>query len=203
MAIAAWKLVGKPIELPSLDIACSGISIGSSKKDWLALGGDDERLAAGLAILYELFRQAPELGSLIDPKSLSDDMFVAKFDELQPLLQEALAKESINEETIERAVAAQGMAKAAELLASEYTLVITNVPFLGSNQQSDFFKKFATDYYPAAKADLATIFLDRILRMTCAAGTASVVTPPKLAFPDELQEISRETLGPIRLENAS
>lgn len=182
LALAAWRWVGKPIELPALNIACSGLSIGSSKKDWLALAGDDERLQAGLSDLYELFRQAPELGSLIDPKSLGDDLFVANFEELQPLLQEALAKESANEETIERAVAAQGMARAAELLASEYTLVITNVPYLGRGQHSDALKNFADRYYRATKSDLATMFVGRFAPWLNKAGTAAAITPQSWLF---------------------
>ena len=43
-------------------------------------------------------------------------MFEAGFSELQPLLEQALARESDDVEDNERAVAAQGMARAAELL---------------------------------------------------------------------------------------
>ena len=43
--------------------------------------------------------------------------------------------------THERAVAAAGMVKAAELLAREYTVVITNVPYLGRGKQNDTLKQ--------------------------------------------------------------
>ena len=194
LAITAWKWIGKPIDLPPLNIACTGLSIGSSKKDWLALAGDDDRLQAGLANLYELFRQAPELGSLIDPKALSDDMFVANFEELQPLLEKALTKESDNDETVERAVAAQGMTEAVKLLAGDYTLVITNVPYLGRGQQSNVLKMFADDNYVDARADLATIFVERLLRLLKGAGTAAIVTPQNWLFLTSYRKLREKLL---------
>ena len=49
-----------------------------------------------------------------------------------------LNAEKADDETRERAIAAAGMVKAGDLLAGEYTLVITNVPYLGRAKQSDF-----------------------------------------------------------------
>ena len=182
LAMAAWKLAGRPIDLPELNIACSGLALGSTKTEWTTLAGDDERLRAGMERLYDLFEQAPELGSLIDPKSLQGDMLVADFAELQPLLLQALDRESDDVEDTERAVAAQGMARAAELLFSEYTLAITNVPYLGRGRQSNLLKEFADNNYAAAKADLATIFVERTLRWLGVTGTAAAVTPQNWLF---------------------
>ena len=68
------------------------------------------------------------------------------------------------------------MAKAAELLADEYTLVITNVPFLGKGQQSELMQRFADENYAMAKADLATMFLQRLFGMTQIEGCVASVT---------------------------
>ncbi|MBT6198911.1 MAG: SAM-dependent DNA methyltransferase, partial [Bacteroidetes Order II. Incertae sedis bacterium] len=126
-------------------------------------------------------------GSLIDPKSLVDPNYFqdtehADFSELKPLLDQALAHETDNVEDAERAVAAQGMAQAAELLSGEYTLVITNVPYLGRGQQSDPLKRLAEDQYKEAKADLATIFVDRMLRWSESSGSIAAVTPQNWLF---------------------
>jgi len=182
LALAAWKLAGKPIELPPLHIACSGLSVGATKGKWISLAGDDPRLRAGMGRLYDLFEQAPVLGSLIDPKALKSNLFVANFAQLQPLLQKALERERDDDEKTERAVAAQGMAKAAELLSGEYTLAITNVPYLGRGQQSDLLKVFANEYYSEAKNDLATVFLERALQWLGAYGAVAAVTPQNWLF---------------------
>src|SRR5262249_15452901 len=133
-----WKFrgeLGEPLgyrPLPTLNIACSGQSATGRKEEWLALTNGDSRLREGMDKLYDLFRQAPHLGSLIDPRREGGNLFVAGFAELQPLLEKALATEKVRQDadTVAVGVAAQGIAKAAELLAGEYTLVATNVPYL-------------------------------------------------------------------------
>jgi hypothetical protein len=194
VAMAAWKLVGKPIELPPMHIACSGLAVGATKGKWISLAGDDSRLRAGMERLYDLFEQAPVLGSLIDPKALKSDLFVADFAQLQPLLEKALEREADNVEETERAVAAQGMAKAAELLSSEYTLAITNVPYLGRGQQSDVLKEFAEANYKEAKADLATMFVERMMRSLEGTGTAATVTPQNWLFLTSYKKLRRQLL---------
>ncbi len=194
LAMAAWKLAGKPIELPPLHIACSGLAVGSSKKEWTKLAGENERLRAGMAQLHDLFEQAPELGSLIDPKALKGDLLIADFAELQPLLAQTLARESEDVEDTERTVAAQGMARAAELLSGEYTLVITNVPYLGRGQQSDLLKDFADEHYKEAKADLATLFVERMLRWLGGTGTAAAVTPQNWLFLTSYRKLREKLL---------
>ena len=48
------------------------------------------------------------------------------------------------------------MARAAALLSGEYTLVITNVPYLGRGKQIDALKSYMENHYAKGKADLAT-----------------------------------------------
>jgi len=175
LAMAAWKLASKPIELPPLHIACSGLAVGSTKNEWTALAGDDGRLRAGMERLYDLFEQAPELGSLIDPKALAGNLIEADFAELQPLLEQALKRERESDEQAERAVAAQGMARAAELLSGEYTLAITNVPYLPRGSHSEPLKDFADEHHEDARKDLATIFLDRCLELVSIGGAVGTV----------------------------
>ncbi len=78
--------------------------------------------------LYQLFMDAPVLGSLINPRGGEGDLLEAAFHELQPLLEKALAQETENDAAHEMVVTARGLAKAAEILASQFTLVATNVP---------------------------------------------------------------------------
>ncbi len=203
LALTAWKLAGRFIELPTLQIACSGLAPNSTKQEWLTLaeqaaaaGGmpverdlfrtEDTLLSlqvrGGLSALHALFQQAPELGSLIDPRALEADLLQADFASVQPLLAAVLERERANDEQVERAVAAQGMARAAELLAGQYTLVITNVPYLGRSDQSDSLKAFAQKHHKEAKGNLATTFVSRIFDWLGRFGTAAVVAPQNWLF---------------------
>ena len=96
----------------------------------------------GLLNLHRLFSQAPTLGSLIDPADLPADLIAADYETIRPYLAAILRAEKTDDETRERAIAAAGMARAADLLADQYTLVITNVPYLGDRKQSDTLKSF-------------------------------------------------------------
>ena len=132
LALAAWKypaaLGYRP--LPPLNIACSGQGVTVKKEEWLALANGNDRLREGMDRLYDLFQQAPHLGSLIDPRREAGDIFVASFADLQPLLSIAMASEAVksNVDVSAMGVAAQGIATAAHFLSRRYTLIATNVP---------------------------------------------------------------------------
>ena len=225
LALAAWRFASAPIELPPLQIACSGIGPNASKEEWLGLAeaaaarggmpakrdllGREESLLSGalrtgLEQLHETFKLAPEIGSLIDPTRQASDLYVAGFDRLQPLLETVLDAESAGDDLHERAVAAQGMARAARILIGPpagYTLVVTNVPYLGRGSQGDLLKEFADKHYKDAKADLATIFVSRMMRWLSrggrsapAAGTVAAVTPQNWLFLTSYKKLRKRLL---------
>jgi hypothetical protein len=181
LALAAWKLGGYQA-LPPLQIACSGLAPQGKKEDWVALAGDNQNLQRGMERLYKLFEKAAVLGSLINPRLGGDDLFEAEFQELQPLLEKALAGETRDDTAHEMAVTARGLAKAAEMLAGQFTLVATNVPYIGQKKQHEILKDFCESTYSEAKADLATCFLERCLDSCAAGGSVALVTPHNWLF---------------------
>ncbi|MDK2881005.1 MAG: hypothetical protein PWQ99_780 [Clostridia bacterium] len=185
LALAAWTYPGAGgyRSLPQMRIACSGIAPNAKKEDWLALAGDDERLRNGMARLYELFQDAPILGSLIDPGStLENNLFEAGFDELRPLLEKAMSVEKDDYEQHELGVAACGIADAVQILGGRYHLIITNVPYLARGKQTNKLKEFCLKYYNEAKNDIATVFLNRLLRLNSPEGTTALVLPQNWLF---------------------
>lgn len=187
LALAAWTYPGaggyRP--LPEMNIACSGLAVGAKREEWLALAGEDVRLREGMSRLYALFKDAPVLGSLIDPKRRGGgDLLTGEFSELQPLLQKALDREKkeggyAGEEI---GITAQGIAKAADLLGSKYHLVCTNVPYLARGKQDLRLREYLEEVYPNSKTDLATAFVERSGELTSAAATYAVVSPQNWMF---------------------
>lgn len=182
LALAAWTYPGaggyRP--LPELNIACSGLAVGAKREEWLALANGDERLRQGMGRLWDLFKDAPTLGSLIDPRrGVGDDLWAVEFSELQPLLEKALEREKSKGDYAgaEIGIAAQGVAKAAELLAAQYTIVATNVPYLTREKQVQRLKGHIDDAFPASKNDLATVFVERSLRLCQLHGVSAIVSP--------------------------
>lgn len=181
LALAAWRRVGH-CTLPRLNLACSGLAPNAKKEDWLKLAGDNDRLQRGMERLYRLFKDAPVLGSLINPRAAGGDLLEADFHELQPLLEKALAQETKDDTSHEMAVIARGLAKAAEILASQFTLIATNVPYLGRGKQDDILQEYCERVHPEAKADLATCFSERCLDFCSSGGSAALVTPQTWFF---------------------
>ena len=181
LALAAWRRVGH-CPLPPMNLACSGLAPRAKKADWLALAGSNYRLMQGMERLYALFNDAPVLGSLINPRLSMDDLYVADYQELQPLLQQAMAQEATNDAAHEMAVTARGLAKAAEILAGQFTLVATNVPYLGRGKQDEVLQDYCERVYPESKADLATCFAERCLEFCASGGSTGLVTPQNWLF---------------------
>lgn len=185
LVLTAWK-VGWYRELPVLNIACSGIPVAGQLTEWTKLACDNENLVIALERLYHLFRDAPDLGSLINPADvpIRDRMFHADYAEVEPLLEKALSKERFYNDPVVTVfgAAAGGVAQAARLLAGSYTLVATNVPYLGRGKQSEVLKQFFDVHYPKSKADLATVFFQRCRAFTALGGAYAVVTPQNWLF---------------------
>ena len=180
LALAAWKLGGYQKELP-LNLACSGLGLNATRENWLKLTEANLNLRFAMGALYDLFCKAPVLGSLINPRRDKTVTYSATLQELQPLLKRALQRE-VGDETHELAVTAQGLAKAAEILGGQFTLVATNVPYLGRGKQDDVLKDYCERVHPTSKSDLATCFVERCVDFCTSGGTTCLVTPQNWLF---------------------
>lgn len=219
LALAAWRRLGYR-QLPPLHLACSGLSLGVSKAEWLKLAeraaqalpvppntdllGTEDNLFSdamkwGFERLYDLFARAPWLGSLIDPRAAGGDLVEHGFAELEPLLVQVMAKAE-TAELAEMAVAAQGLAKAAQVLAARFTLVATNVPYLGRGKQDDVLKDWCERQHHQAKADLATCFVDRCLDFCTEGGSAALVTPQNWLFLGTYKKLRKRLLEEAQWE---
>ncbi|NHN36562.1 N-6 DNA methylase [Pseudomaricurvus alcaniphilus] len=189
LALEAWRYpdAGGYRPLPEFQLACSGLSVGAAKDEWRALAKakgvdkpDKKNLGIALEWMHSAFQDAPILGSLLNPAK-SDAAKIVQWQELSATLAEALQQEQSDDQR-ETAVAAQGLAKAATLLAGQYHWVITNVPYLARGKQEEKLAAYCEKHYPAAKNDLATVFLDRCLDYCVEGGTTSVVLPQNWLF---------------------
>ena len=185
LAFAAWRYpeAGGYRALPELNIACSGLAISAKKEEWLELAGEDKNLRIALEELYEQFRDAPVLGSLIDPRASlgKDSLFEVEWGDVEALLTLALSVES-DEEKNEMGTVARGIVKAAWLLASKFDWIITNVPFLGFKRQEEELRQFCEINYPNSESGLETVFIERMLKLTSLDGVVSFVSNQTWTF---------------------
>jgi N-6 DNA Methylase len=214
LALAAWRRLGYRA-LPALHLACSGLSLGVNKAEWLKLaeraaaelpvppktdllGSEDnlfsDAMKRGFERLYDLFARAPWLGSLIDPRAAGGDLVEYGFADLEPILAKVMAKAQ-SAEVSEMAVAAQGIAKAAAILSGNFTLVATNVPYLGRGKQDEVLKLYCEERHPEAKADLATCFIERSMDFCADGGSCGVVAPQNWLFLPAYSRIRKQLLA--------
>lgn len=196
LALTAWKLAGWQ-RLPPMNLACSGLAPRTRLETWVDLGKGDSRLRAGMEQLYELFKEGAILGSLINPRRVGGDLFTGQYHELQPLLQKVLEREELrsDEGAHAMAVTAQGLAHAAEILTDRFTLVATNVPYLGRGKQDEALKNHCSRNHPNAKADLATCFIERCMDFCVDGGSISLVTPQNWLFLGTYRKLRERLLG--------
>lgn len=205
LALEAWRYpdAGGYRTLPKLNLAWCGQPIAGKKAQWLAPAEGDSKLEYGMTALYDTFRDAPTLGSLIDPsRSAPEDMFTVNFDKLRPLLEKALRQHADEEEWQETAIATLGLAEAARLLDGHYHLVVTNVPYLARGKQSERLRGFAETRYAKAKNDLANVFLERCLEFSKeeGAGVTQIVMPQNWLFLTSYKAQRKHLLTDVRWE---
>ena len=85
-------------------------------------------------------------------------------------------------EQLERGVMAAGIAKAGQLLAKKYTLQITNVPYLSRGKQDKVMADYIEKHYNEAKGDLATVFLEKMIKANTPGGISCSVIPQNWLF---------------------
>ncbi|WP_377828784.1 SAM-dependent methyltransferase [Bradyrhizobium lupini] len=178
VALAAWKLGGAAIALPSPHIAWVGAPPPLNRTEMATLGNGDAALCRALETLHDQFVEAPLLGSMlvVGARDLLDSDLRERGDAALEKLRGA------EMERAEGAVAARGLLDATALLLRRYVLLATNVPFLGRGKQAHELASFLARHHGLAKADLAIAMLDRMEAMAANGGTVASVTPQNWLF---------------------
>lgn len=183
VALQAWKAGGSWREVPTPNIACSGISVRATADEWTVMAGDDPRLRNALNRLHLLFRDASTLGSLIDPRQVVGDhprgqqlLLDAEWVEVRPLLEQAFPSEKSDPASAVLGAGAVALARSAEYLSRDWTIVITNVPFLHKSVQAQNLRSYCEAQFPLAREDLSTSMLERFRGSARTMATVSPMT---------------------------
>ncbi|OBG23487.1 hypothetical protein A5765_18800 [Mycolicibacterium celeriflavum] len=191
VALQAWKAGGGWRQLPVPNIACSGIPVKAPVEEWTKLARGDERLENALVRLHILFRDADSLGSLIDPKratEIADSSGLQRsfddvdWEDIAPLLDKASEAEIADPATSVLGAGAASIARAADYLSCQYTLVVTNVPYLGRGRQSDLLRSHLRLFFRNGSADLASACALRCVELAASNCSVALVLPETLFF---------------------
>ena len=202
LALTAWRYpdAGGYRALPELNLACSGLSVSVAKEEWKELALEKHNMRIALDLMYDQFKDASVLGSLLNPAN-SDAVKIVEWSKLSQMLEQALTQEQTDEKH-EMGVVAHGLAKATTLLAAKYHWVITNVPYLVRGKQSQALRTYCERKYEASKNDLGTVFLERCMEYVFERGNVSVVLPQNWLFSEDLQKFPKETSAKQYVEDS-
>ena len=198
LAFAAWTFPESEgwRELPEIKIACCGKSIHMTKNEWMGLvkkKTDDVNISFVLEMLYDAFNQAPVLGSLIDPSSISHQMGIfCSWEDVWAIFKEMAV--DADDENREAGISASGIISAAELLSTEYHLVVTNPPYLGTGKLASFTRKYVSEYFSDSESNLATVFIERCLQLASENGFCSMVVPNQFLFTVRYKKLRKKLL---------
>lgn len=65
-----------------------------------------------------------------------------------------------------------------EMLSQEYSIVITNPPYMGSSNMDSKLLAYTKKNYPVSKADISTVFIEKMLDLANANGFISLINIP-------------------------
>lgn len=77
----------------------------------------------------------------------------------------------------------------ARFLASGYSVVVANPPYMGGKNMGQRLAEFAKDEYPSSKADLFAMFVERCVALTSAHGLVGMITMQSWMFLDSFHKL--------------
>lgn len=112
---------------------------------------NDPKLKADIESIVTEMRDAKEYGSILNITPVDFAGLYARFDEIRNdinMMQQAALEELLP------------LVKCAELLAQKYDVVVTNPPYMGSNNMGASLSNFVKANYPNSKSDMSTVFME-------------------------------------------
>ncbi|WP_166424589.1 N-6 DNA methylase [Paraglaciecola sp. 20A4] len=196
LALEAWRYEGTGgyRTLPEYNIACSGLSLEEAQKEWTQLAKGNEEVTKAVSWMKNYFKDAPILGSLIDPSKANSQL-----QKPWQIIQQAMLNE--NEISDESRVAVQGLVKAADMLSEKFDWIITNVPYKKAADLCDKLQSFLDSNYPAGCVALETAFVERCQELTSDNGVNSIVLPQNWMFLTTYKKFRKKVLSEVSISN--
>lgn len=149
---------------------------------------DDEK--EEIKDLLTTFMDAKNFGSILQPKKVNFDKYIVKIKELEKAGQVTLENFEVYEQLdVINEILIQG-----RVLTSQYNVVITNPPYMGSKSMNDKLSKYVRKYYKNSKADLFAVFMERCNEFTKPNGFHAEINQHSWMFLSSFEKIRNQIL---------
>lgn len=152
--------------------------------------GENETEVDELKTLLETFIDAKNYGSILQPEKVDFDKYLRKIEQLKQSGEHTLETFEVYEQLdkIEKII------KQAKMLASQYDVVVTNPPYMGSGKMNHKLSKYLTKNFIISKRDLYTVFIDKCLSFVHDNGLVSMITQQSWMFASAYEEFRKKIL---------
>ncbi|MBM7709401.1 BREX-1 system adenine-specific DNA-methyltransferase PglX [Enterococcus lemanii] len=135
---------------------------------------NQEKGQVDLTLILNAFKMSPDLGSLISFEGIDFKN-----------LKSGISKETVSffDEELKQII------QVAELLQMEYTIAITNPPYMGAAGMNKELAAFVKKEYPASKSDLFAIFMERLKTLLDPLGYYAMITQHAWMFLSSFEKL--------------
>ncbi len=143
-----------------------------------AVAQDDDSMRQLLLTLFEHYSDVKNLGSLITPSS-------RELTGLEERMRDMKAKGQLNllgDVAENELMWLETFFAVNQLLSEQYSVVITNPPYMGSKGMNAPLSAFLQKSYPETKSDLFAAFMERCLALTALGGFSSLINQQSWMF---------------------
>ncbi|MEG1254467.1 BREX-1 system adenine-specific DNA-methyltransferase PglX [Clostridium sp.] len=153
----------------------------------LNTGLDNDDLENDLEYLWSTFTDAKEYGSILEVKEVN-------FEALKQRLKEIEKEENFMFGDYRRMLLDKLpiMIKQAEIMCSNYEICVTNPPYMGDMNLKLF--AFVKKYYFNSKSDLATVFIERCVKLCKSNGYQAMITQNAFMFLSRYEKLRKKFL---------
>ncbi|SFH58004.1 Methyltransferase domain-containing protein [Pseudobutyrivibrio sp. OR37] len=139
--------------------------------------------------LIDVFEDAKEYGSILNIDITRDELgtLEQKVEELRNKTSYENMFDAINSEVIFNQVVP--MMLQAKLMVQKYDVVVTNPPYMGSNNMNNKLSEYAKKEYPDTKSDLSTMFMQKTMHMCKKHGNMAMINIPVWMFISSYEQL--------------
>ena len=134
---------------------------------------NDPQLKKDFGTLMDELRDAKEYGSILNISQVDFASLYARVEKVRAEI--SMFRESVLNSFLP-------LIQVAEIMAQKYDVVVTNPPYMGSNDMSQKLSCFVKERYPDTKSDLSTVFMEKTLSMSNATGYMAMINIPVWMF---------------------
>jgi type II restriction/modification system DNA methylase subunit YeeA len=142
--------------------------------------------------LIDVFNDAKEYGSIIKVKKIDFNTCHRRIDEILESFNLSVIEYSYKSEILEYI---PRLLKQAEILRSDYDIVVTNPPYMGKNSLNSKLANYLTENYIRSKHDLFATFMDVCKDITKPNGLYSMINQHSWMFISSYKSLRKDVIS--------